>query len=106
MKKEVTFVPKDKCPFDILAEISEWTENTWIFLHQNLVQKLKNSSDRCEYERHYFIELNWDATENFPSAFLSIEGLGTWLSVFCINIGKLKYSCSDPEEILFWQMGD
>lgn len=107
MKKEVTLVPKDKCPFDILTEIAERIESSWIFLHTDIVKKLTNSSDSCDFVGHYFTELTWNATKNFPSTFLSIEGLGTWRSIYRIKKdNKLEYSCSDPEEIFFWQMGD
>lgn len=76
-----------------------------IIQKKNLVHKFEDSSDRCEFVRHYFIELNWNATEDFPATFLSIEGLGTWLSLHCIKKNnKLEYSCSDPEEIFFLKM--
>lgn len=105
MKKEIILVPKDKYPLEILSEWEERTANAWIFLHKNLVQKFKDSCDKWEFVRLYFIELNWNATENFPATFLSIKGLDTWLSLHCIKMNnKLEYSCSDSEEILFFQM--
>ena len=105
MKKEEILVPKDKCPLEIISEWEEQIASAWIFLHQNLVHRFQESSDRYEFVRHYFIELSWNATEDFPATFLSIEGLGTWLSLHSIKKNnKLEYSCSDPEEIFFLKM--
>lgn len=36
-------VPKGKSPLDVLAEQGEGIRNTWIFLHESVVLKLKAS---------------------------------------------------------------
>lgn len=103
MKKEVILVPKDKCLLEILTEAR--ITNAWIFLHEDLVEKFKDSSDSCKFVGHYFIELTWNATKNFPSTVLSIRELGTWCLIYYIqDDNKLEYSCSDPEEIFFLQI--
>lgn len=38
MKKEIIFVPKDKCQTDLLKEFGELFQNSWIFLHENVCQ--------------------------------------------------------------------
>lgn len=48
MKKEVTLVPKDKCPLDVLADMEERTADAWIYFHENAVKKLEKSCDIYE----------------------------------------------------------
>lgn len=38
------FVPKDKCPLEVLAEIGEQTRDAWIFLHNDVVDHLKETA--------------------------------------------------------------
>ena len=106
MKKKVILVPKDKYPLEILSEWEERFTDAWIFLHQDLVHKFESSSDSCEFVGHYFIELKWSVTENFPATFISIDEChGKWCLLYCIKKNNtLEYACSDLEEIFFLQM--
>ena len=93
MKKEVTFVPKDKCPLDVLAEMEERTAIAWIYFHENAVKKLEKSCD---------------SYEEFPATAITIgtEVIGCWNPVYSIDAEDIAFKShsSDPEEILFLQM--
>ena len=111
MKKEVTLVPKDKCPLDVLAEIKERTANAWIFLHDNVVENLQKSCN--EYNLLYRgIRLKWNATKTFPdtSVLINREILGGahWNFVYSIDADDIefKYRSPNPEEIIFLQMDE
>lgn len=107
MKKEVTFVPKDKCPLDVLAEMEERTAIAWIYFHENAVKKLEKSCDSYE-ELAHCIKLTWNATEEFPATAITIgtEVIGCWKPVYSIDAEDIAFKShiSDPEEILFLQM--
>lgn len=109
MKKEVTLVPKDECPLDVLAEMEERTANAWIFLHDNAVEKLKKSCVKYTLQYHS-IKLNWDATENIPATSIIINTRkfysGHWNFVDYIEADDIafKHRSYDPEEIFFLQM--
>ncbi len=109
MKKEVTIVPKDKCPLDILAEMGDRTKNAWIFLHQGAVNKLEETCNGYE-ELAHSIRLRWNATEEFPSTSITIktEEFSRWKQVYFIEADDIafKHSCSDPEEIFFLKMDE
>lgn len=107
MKKDVTIVPKDKCPLDILAEMGDRTKNAWVYLHVNAVYKLKETCNEYE-EANRSIKLKWNATEEFPSTSITIgtEVVGSWRPVWFIEADDIAFkqeSC-DPEEIFFLEM--
>lgn len=106
MKKDVTFVPKDKCPLDVLADLGERTKNSWIFLHDNAVGKLTKTAD-CIKEDEY-LELVWSATEKYPAATLDIEIAGTWHKIYRIIADDIafEHEPQDPEEIFFLKMAE
>ena len=109
MKKEVTLVPKDKCPLDVLAEMEERTANAWIFLHDNVVENLQKSCD--EYHLLYRgIRLKWNATKNVPdtSVLINRDILGGvhWNFVYFIDADNIafNYRSFNPDELIFLQM--
>ena len=42
MLKEITYVPQDKCPLDVLAEMGAETSDAWIYLHKRRKFKQTN----------------------------------------------------------------
>lgn len=109
MKKEVTIVPKDKCPLDVLAEFENRTKNAWIYLHENAVKKLEETCNR--YDKFTgFISLVWNATEKFPMTNIHIctEKTGCWQYVQYISADDIAFNCmvEDPEEIFFLKMDE
>ena len=65
MKKEVILVPQDKCPLDVLAEMGECTRNSWIFLHDNVVDKLHSTADESHIHEDDYVYLCWHATKDY-----------------------------------------
>lgn len=106
MKKEVILVPKDKCPLELLAEMGERIKNSWIFLHDSAVSKLKTTTDYIE-ENSYW-ELVWSATEKYPATTLDIEIAGTWHRVYRIIAEDIafEHEPQDPEDIYFLKMAE
>ena len=109
MKKEVTIVPTDKCPLDVLAELGERTKHAWIYLHENAVSKLEkscNSGD--EIPKTNGIMLTWSATDEFPETSIIINKgeIGPWKPVYIIEADDIAFHCmeDDPEEIFFLKM--
>lgn len=107
MKKEVTIVPKDKCPLDILAELKERTESAWIYMHENVIAKLAKDCDQF-HEAHGCTSFAWIATKDFPTTKITlvVDVIGCWKPVFAIDAGDIafKHTSSDPEEIFFLKM--
>ncbi len=109
MKKEVTIVPKDKCPLDILAEMGDRTKNAWIFLHENAVEKLEKT---CNQYKEFAgqCSLLWHGTKEFPLTNIHIDKAehGCWKSVNYISADDIAFSSrvSDPEEIFFLKMDE
>ncbi len=105
MKKEVTIVPKDKCPLDILAEMGDRTKNAWIFLHYGAVNKLEETCNEYKELAHSII-LRWNA----PSTSITIETeeFSTWQQVCFIESDYIafKFRHFDPEEIFFLKMDE
>ena len=111
MKKEVTIVPKDKCPLDVLAELGERTENAWIFLDVMCCNKLVES-EGCEvYTRkddETQMQLKWKATKEYPATTVLFEvpiGFG-WGKIISIEAEDIAFTfeMADPEEIFFLKM--
>lgn len=109
MKKDVTLVPQDKCPLDILAELESRTKNAWIYLHENAIEKLKKTCDKYEEWAHC-ISLTWEATDKFPAAniYIGQEEIGCWKPIFLIKAEDIAFSTrvSDPDEIFFIKMDE
>ena len=111
MKKEVTLVPKDKCPLDVLAEMGERTKNAWIFLHQNALKKLITIADTHQVQgRNAYHYLHWDATDDFPETEVLID-FNTqvdWVLVVGISASDIafKQKPADPEDIYFLKMDE
>ena len=111
MKKEVTIVPKDKCPLDVLAELGERTEETWIFLHQNAVEKLYAIADDYHYRQvRGFQEFFWKGTDDFSETTIQIEAHPEkiWLEVYRIDADDIAFHfpSDDPDDILFLKMDE
>ena len=107
MKREITIVPKDKCPLDVLAELGERTSKAWIFLHANAVEKLRSTVDGFE-EYYNSFTLRWDASDKSPKTSINISDTSgfEWYEVFNIDAENIafKNSSVDPEEIFFLKM--
>ena len=106
MQKEVTIVPKDKCPLDVLAEMGGRVSNSWIFLHKNAVEKLWITADIID-KFPLIIQMQWAQTPKYPATLLSIINLNEeWFKVSKINATDIafKIAPSDPEQIFFLKM--
>lgn len=107
MKKEITKVAKDECPLNIIAELGNRTEKSWIFLHENAVHKLQDGLDSYEQLAHC-IRLTWNATDDYPATSITIgnEVTGCWKPVYWIEAEDIafKSQVSDPDEIFFLKM--
>lgn len=111
MIKEVIIVPQDRCPLDILADMGKKTENAWIFLHRNAVQKLQSiADDYLDRPVAGFKEFNWEATEEFPKTSIQVENNSDkiWLEVYRIDADDISFhfASDDPCHIFFIQMAE
>lgn len=111
MKKEVRFVPKDKCPLDVLAEMGERTRDAWIFLHINAVEKLQHSDGVSSEEgrKPGTLVLTWEATEEYPETKVVIDVCGfnaDWKPIILISASDIAFDLmpGDPEDIFLLKM--
>ena len=107
MKKDVIVVPHDKLPSEVLAELGDRTKNSWIFLHENVIAVLKQSSDKC-YNYYGYLKMFWYGTEEIPTTciFINDDEIGHWKSIMHINNPAISFKekTKDPDEIFFINM--
>jgi len=106
MIKEVILVPRDQCPLNVLAEMGNQTANSWIFLHKNAVEKLRNTADIIDGFSS-IIELKWKATTEYPATLIWVNNsIEEWIKVFRIKASDIafEHAASDPENIFFLKM--
>lgn len=113
MKKEVIIVPKDKCPLDVLAKMGKRTENAWIFLHLNAVEKIQHSEGvSCkEGEKVGTLVLTWEATEDYPETRIVIDVCAMvteWKPIILISASDISFNLMpvDPESLYFLKMDE
>lgn len=113
MKKNVIIVPKDKCPLDVLAEMGKQIKESWIFLHHNAVEKLRNSDGVSSEEGRTrgTLVLTWKATDAYPETkiVINLSALQTdWKPIILISASDIYYDLIpvDPEDILFLRMSE
>lgn len=111
MKKEVIIVPKYKCPLDVLADMENRTENAWIFLHSNAIDKLQHSEGvSCKLGRKAgTIDLTWEATEDYPETRIVIDicaMVTEWKPIIFISASDISFNLMpvDPEDLYFLKM--
>lgn len=113
MKKEVIFVPNDKCPINVLAEMGERIRNSWIFLHENAYEHLLkskgvNHSTGNTMNANQETLFKWEATDDFPETvvFCEVPDCKGWGKINSIDAENICYSLSppDPENIYFLKM--
>lgn len=117
MKLPITPVPNGKCALDVLAELGNRTQNSWIYLHKNVVNDLLEKADSFSehYEENYwYYSLHWDATDEFPETNLDLHwnvvfseqisrDYSIWVEVVSIDADDIafKHPAKFPEEIFF-----
>lgn len=109
MHIDITYVPKDKCPLDVLAEMGSATIISWIFLHKNAIEKLVKTADSiCGFAGH--TQLSWKATDKYPETVLVYDDIGsnTWFKVLRINASDIAfvYAPDSPAYLFFLEMED
>lgn len=107
MKKDVIIVPKDKCPLDVISELGEKAANSWIFLHKNAIEKLKETADEEYFISNFVCKLLWKETENYPQTMLRYDILkGVWTKIARIDADDIAFKCTseDPDYIYFIKM--
>ena len=111
MKKDVTTVPKDKCPLDVLAELGERTRNAWIFLDANAIEKIASIAVDC-CTRPFVGFQEYSYFPDFPETSIQIEmnpsedSDKVWWEVYCIESSDIAFHfpADDPAEIFFLKM--
>ncbi len=110
MKREVTIVPKDKCPLDVLAELGDRTKNAWIFMHSSVVRKMKDTAD---YERLWgdnnIKVFSWSKTDKYPATTLFLDtrrAIFNYFLVTQIDASDIAFRAmfDEPAEIFFLKM--
>jgi hypothetical protein len=108
MLKEITYVPQDKCPLDVLAEMGEKTRHAWIYLHANAIAKLLKTVDSIdENSGNKQYQYTWNATEKYPRTVLTIDNSSyPWFKVKAIDASDIIFrnAPSDPNDIFFIKM--
>lgn len=109
MKMETTYVPKDKCPLDFIAELGAQTAISWLFLHKNAIEKLCKTAD--SFSGHIGRRrLTWEATEKYPRTVLEYDDSGvagyTWFNILYIEASDIAFrrSPSTPAYLFFLEM--
>ena len=106
MLKEVTIVPKGKCPLNVLSEMGDKTANSWIFLHKNAIEKLRSTADSVD-GFGCIIALHWKATAEYPSTLVWINNSNEeWVKILRIKADDIAfdYEPSDPRHLYFLKM--
>ena len=106
MLKEVTLVPKDKCPLNVISEMGDKTENSWIFLHKNVRKKLRSTADKIDGFGS-FITMLWKETPEYPSTLVWIPNSNEeWVKVIRIEAEDIafRYDTPDPRHLYFLKM--
>ena len=116
MKKEVILVPKDKCLWDVLAEMGQQgykTESAWIFLHVNVIEKLRQSDGiQCkEWAKAETFLFERKATEKHSSVKMVVgvfEIVTDYRPVSFIVASDISYNFmpADPEHLYFFKMDE
>ena len=113
MKKEVTPVPKDKCPLVVLAEMGQQTRNAWIFIHENVYWNLVRRAGNVSYtkEKNDGPELiKVKATKDYPEAEILCQKPNTdgWTKIMLINAENIAFTFAvkDPEDLFFLKMDE
>ena len=108
----VIFVPKDKSPFDVLVEMRERLIDAWIFMHEDVIQCLRETCDEEEPTEMDSIIFRWYDTQQIgmfqpdQKAFVSASRLtDPWRNIVCIKSADISFkACEYPREIIFLKM--
>jgi len=109
MKREVTWIPKDKCPLDFIAEMGERTKNAWLYLHSNVIRKLRESDETyCGMGEDDSLIFGWDATNDHPETKITVtyDYIAKWHiveEIAAVDIA-FKNRKKDFDEIFFLKM--
>ena len=106
MKTQITIVPKDKNPLDVLKELGKRTKSAWIFMDYASVEQLKSiASWRRPYPHNRSQELHWRATITHTESILTVEDKydQMWQKVLSIHDSDIyfKKPADNPKEIFF-----
>ena len=109
MKPEITYVLKDECALDVLANLKDQTIKAWIFMHDNVIQKLKKTCDRGKCINSKYLCFEFFATDDYPATkilFSKSEKSSQWHEVIKIEADDIAFEqkASTPEEIFFLKL--
>jgi len=105
MKKEVIFVPEDKSPLDVLAELGERSRNSWIFIHKTTYGKLILTCNTAEpFPNSDWYTLCWNHLKTKIRGNTTV--LGDWVPILYISASDIAFEkpSDNPEELFFLQM--
>lgn len=114
MKKEIIFVPQSKCPLDILSEMEEKIKNSWILFHENLIEELSSSSDKCfctSTAEMTIYRLSWNSKNTIPKTEITLKSITpNWFFVSSISANDIAFerSSDNPTSLYFFlnKIGD
>lgn len=108
MLKEITYVPQDKCPLDVLAEMGTEARDAWIYLHNNVIEKLVKSADYHFSTCTGLFELIWEEATYEKKSLLYEENGHMWHKVRIIIASDIAFrnSSIDPKHIFFLKMAE
>lgn len=109
MKREVTIVPKDKCPLDVLAELGDRTKDAWIFVHSNVVRKMGQTADYDRLDGNNIKIFYWNKTAKYPATTLFLDTNRKIFNYFLVTAIEasdiaFKLMLDEPAEIFFLKM--
>lgn len=109
MKVEITYVPKDECALNVVANLKEHTIKAWLFMHDNVIQKLKKTCDRGKCIDSKYLSFEFFATDDYPSTkilFSKSDKNSQWHEVIEIKADDIAFEHKprNPERIFFFKM--
>lgn len=110
--KNVILVPKGKSPLDVLAKMGERTKEAWIFIHDDVIERLRELCDDEEYLGNEISRFIWYGKSSLPApiivSFTACMFVGPWNTLTCINSMDIEFDnrIDNPKEIIFLKMAD
>lgn len=114
--KDIILIPKGKCLLNFLREMGERTRNSWIFIHQNVVKQLEDTSDDEFCEPAYIRNFIWKEISKYPQSTLGLdishevlrgkEYVVEWYVVDWISAKDIAFRSKprNPDQILWLKM--
>lgn len=106
MKKEVINVPRNINPLELLEQMGEKVENSWIFLRNNVTVQLAEYADVVEIHDD-LQKFTWKKTRYSDEVVIILQtNPSVWARVTFISANNVLFTKEpeDPESIYFFKI--